>query len=53
LQKIFGVSADGIRHAYITYLYKDPDNLYNIKDISEKMAHSIGIHMTYLDKDNR
>ena len=53
LQKIFGVSVDGLRHSYITYLYKTPENLYNIEDISNKMAHSVGIHITYLDKDNQ
>ena len=52
LMKIFGVSVDGLRHAYITEIHKDPKNLYKLKEISDKMAHSIGVHMTYLDKEN-
>lgn len=33
LRKIFGVSVDGIRHAFITNLYRNPDALYNIDKI--------------------
>lgn len=53
VKKIFGVSVDGIRHAYITNLYKNPENLYKISEISEKMAHSIGMHIMYLDRENK
>jgi hypothetical protein len=53
LIKIFGVSVDGIRHAYITNLYKDTKNLYNIEEVSEKMAHNIGTHIKYMDKENK
>lgn len=53
LQDIFGESVDGIRHAYITWLYRDGANLYNIEEISEKMAHNVRTHLTYLDKDNK
>lgn len=53
LIKIFGVSVDGIRHAYITHLYKDEKELLNIEDISEKMAHNVRTHLRYIDKDNK
>jgi len=52
LIKIFGTSVDGMRHSYITNLYKDGKNLYNIEEISQKMAHDIRTHLSYLDKEN-
>lgn len=52
IKKIFGTSVDGLRHSYITYIYKDGQNLYDIEDISLKMAHDIRTHLTYLDKEN-
>lgn len=52
IKKIFGTSVDGIRHSYITYLYKDGKNLFDIEDTSKKMAHDIRTHLTYLDKEN-
>jgi hypothetical protein len=52
LQKIFGTSVDGLRHSYITYLYRDARKIYDIKRISEMMAHNIETHLTYLDKEN-
>lgn len=51
LNKIFGVSVDGIRHAYVTEIYKNPKNLLRIKEISEKMGHTIPTHVSYIDKD--
>jgi hypothetical protein len=53
LTEIFGTSVDGIRHAYITWLYKNPKNLYNIEEISEKMGHDVKTHLRYLDKENK
>jgi len=54
LKKIFGTSVDGLRHAFITYTYKNPDNLYNIQEISLKMGHDVKTHLIeYLDKDNK
>jgi hypothetical protein len=47
---LFGTPPNGIRHAYISYLYKTPKNLLNISDISHKMAHRIETHLSYLDK---
>lgn len=52
LIQIFGASVDGIRHAYITNIYKNGKNLFNIDDISNKMAHNIKTHLGYLDKEN-
>ena len=52
LTQIFGASVDGIRHSYITNLYRDPNNLYNIKEISNQMSHSVETHLTYMDKEN-
>lgn len=53
LMKIFGTSVDGIRHAYITQIYKDPANIYNITELSRQMAHNVETHLHYLDKDNK
>lgn len=53
LTEIFEVSADGLRHAYITYLYKNPKNLFNMHEVSNKMGHAIKTHINYLDKDNK
>jgi len=53
LKEIFGASVDGIRHAYVTNLYRNPENLYNIKEISMMMSHSVGEHIMYLDKENK
>lgn len=53
LKKIFGTSVDGLRHAYITHLYKNRDNLFEIEKTSLKMAHDIRTHLTYLDRDNK
>lgn len=52
LTEIFGTSVDGLRHAYITWLYKNPKNLYDIEEISEKMGHDVKTHLRYLDKEN-
>lgn len=52
LNKIFGTSVDGIRHSYITNLYKDGKKLLYIDDISAKMAHDVRTHLSYLDKEN-
>lgn len=48
--KIFNTPVDGIRHAYISWIYKKSANLLNIDDISKKMAHNISTHLSYLDK---
>ncbi len=53
LKKIFGTSVDGLRHGYITSLYKEGRNLYKIKETSEKMGHDIETHLTYMDKENK
>lgn len=53
LRKIFGTSVDGIRHAFITNLYRNPDALYKIDEIQEMMAHDIKTHLRYMDKENR
>lgn len=53
LTEIFGTSVDGLRHAYITWLYKNPKNLFDIEEISEKMGHDVKTHLRYLDKDNK
>lgn len=53
IKKIFGTSVDGLRHSYITYLYKNMDNLFDIEDTSMKMAHNVGTHLKYLDRENR
>jgi hypothetical protein len=50
LVKIFHTPVDGIRHAYISWIYKKSANLLNISDISKKMAHNISTHLSYLDK---
>ena len=46
----FGTPANGLRHSYISYLYKNPNNLFNIRDTSNKMAHSVATHLNYLDR---
>jgi hypothetical protein len=53
IKKIFGTSVDGLRHSYITYLYKDTSKLFDIEDTSLKMAHDIKTHLRYLDKENK
>lgn len=53
LKEIFGVSVDGLRHAFITQLYRNPEELYNIEEVSEKMAHNVAMHIKYLDKENK
>jgi integrase len=53
IERIFGVSIDGLRHAYITWLYKDSNKLYDIEDISYKLAHSVSTEISYLDKENK
>jgi len=50
--KIFGVSVDGVRHAYITWLYKKGVKVEEIEKISERMAHSIATDIGYYDKEN-
>jgi hypothetical protein len=52
LLSIFGTSVNGLRHSYISWLYKTPRNILNIRDISNKMAHGITMHLNYIDKDN-
>lgn len=52
LEKLFGTSVDGLRHSYITHLYRDPKKLFNIKKTSEMMGHNVETHLTYLDKNN-
>jgi hypothetical protein len=52
LTNIFGTSVDGLRHGYITWLYKNPKNLYKIEEISEKMGHDVKTHLRYLDNEN-
>ena len=49
---VFNTSVDGLRHSYITHIYKNKNNLFTIKDTSYKMAHDITTHLTYIDKDN-
>lgn len=53
LRKIFGTSVDGIRHAFITNLYRNPEALYKIDEIQEMMAHDIKTHLRYMDKENK
>lgn len=52
LNDIFGTSVDGLRHSYITWLYKTPSNLFDIHSVSYKMGHNIRTHLSYLDKEN-
>ena len=53
IKRIFGTSVNGLKHSYITYLYRNMDNLFDIEETSAKMAHSVVTHLQYLDKENR
>ena len=53
IKQIFGTSVDGLRHSYITNLYRDPNNVYKIEETSRMMAHDISTHISYLDKENK
>jgi hypothetical protein len=52
LYQIFKTSVDGLRHSYITEIYKDSDKLFDIKEISNMMGHDIETHLKYMDKEN-
>lgn len=52
LKKIFGVSVDGLRHSYISWLYQDINQLFNIQKVSYMMGHDVSTHLKYLDKQN-
>lgn len=53
IKKIFGTSVDGVRHSYITHLYKDGNNLFNVEELSLRMGHDVKTHLRYLDKENK
>jgi len=52
LENIFGVSVCGLRHSFISHLYQDANNLFDIKKISQMMGHNVQTHLNYLDRDN-
>lgn len=52
LKKIFNISVDGLRHSYISWLYQDINQLFNIQRVSYMMGHDVTTHLKYLDKQN-
>jgi hypothetical protein len=51
MKQIFGCGCDGLRHSYITYLYRTAKNLFNIEEVSRIMAHDVHTHLNYMDKE--
>ena len=52
LHRIFGkkISVNNLRHSYLTEYYKDVPSLKNIKEINEKMGHSLETSLEYIKK---
>jgi len=52
LHRIFGkkISVNNLRHSYLTEYYKDVPALKDIKEINEKMGHSLETSLEYVKK---